>query len=215
MVVVKSHPDRRTHHLLLWTTTAIVTATSSAASAAAAAAAAVRSRCGLRVRSPLRGGSRVRLAVGRLGSGLVLGLATIRRLLLIDLGGIVGVVVLGRQRGVRRALWRVLLAMFGVPLGRLLRRLGIAWLGGRSGVGRRGLRAVCRLLAVGVARMVRLMRLMLLVRLVLLVVAATIVATPTSAAVTATRRTVRGRGIPGRSACRCRRRGRRRRTVVV
>ncbi len=160
-------------------------------------------RTPIRVRRAVDGlGRRVRLAVGRLGSGLVLGLGTIRRrLLLIDLRGIVGMVVLSWQRSMRRTLWRVLLAVVGVPLWLLLGRLGIAGLGRRAGIWRGTLRAVGRLLAVAIAWMVRL------------VVAAAIRATATSSAVAATRRTVRG--ITAWTACGCRRRGRRRRTVVV
>ena len=210
MVAIESHPDRRTHQLPLWAASIIVAA-SIVVAAASTTSAAVRSVCRGRLcmRTPVWVGRtvdglgrRVRLAVGRLGSGLVLGLGTIRRrLLLIDLRSIVGMVVLGWQRSVRCTLWRVLLAVVGVPLRLLLGRLGIAGLGGRAGVWCGSLRTVGRLLAVAVAGVVRL------------VVATAIGATATSSAVAATRRTVRG--ITARAARGCRRRRRRRRTVVV
>lgn len=147
-----------------------------------------------------RRGRWVRLAIGRLlRAVLVLGLAAIRRLLLVDLRGVVGMVVLGRQGRVRRTLRGMLLAMVGVPL--LLRLLGVAGLGRRAGVGYGSLRAVGRLLAVAIAG-------------VRLVVATSIGAASTSATVRATRRSVRriptgatARGRGGRS--------RRRRSVVV
>ena len=204
VVAIKSHPDRRTHQLPLGAASIIVAAAST--TSAAVGSVSRRRLCmrtPIRVRRAVDGlGRRVRLAVGRLGSGLVLGLGTIRRrLLLIDLRGIVGMVVLSWQRSMRRTLWRVLLAVVGVPLWLLLGRLGIAGLGRRAGIWRGTLRAVGRLLAVAIAWMVRL------------VVAAAIRATATSSAVAATRRTVRG--ITAWTACGCRRRGRRRRTVVV
>jgi len=202
MVGVKSHPNRRTHHLPLWAASIIVAATS-------AASAAVRSvgRGGLRMSTPVRSttdrrGRLVRLAIGRLRAVLVLGLTTIRRLLLIDLWGVVGVVVLGGQGRVRGTLLRVLLAVLGVPLLlRLLRLLGVAGLGRRAGVGGGSLRAVGGLLAVAVAG-------------VRLVVTTPIVAASTSAAMTATRRAVGGIAT-GATARRCRGRRRRRRSVVV
>ncbi len=204
MVAIKSHPDRRTHQLPLGTASIII-ATASTTSAAVRSV----SRRRLCMRTPVRVGRtvdglsrRVRLTVGRLRSGLVWGLGTIRRrLLLIDLRGIVGMIVLGGQRSMRCTLWRVLLAVIGVPLRLLLGRLGIAGLGRRARVWCGTLRTVGRLLAVAIAWVLRL------------VVATAIGATATSSAMAATRRTVRG--ITARAACGCWRGRRRRRTVVV
>lgn len=200
MAVIKSHPNRRTHHLPLWATSIIVAATS-----AASAAVSSVGRRSLWMSTPLwdtidRRGRWVRLAIGRLlRAVLVLGLATIRRLLLIDLRGVVGMVILGRQGRVRCTLRGMLLAVVGVPL--LLWLLGVAGLGRRAGVGNGSLRAVGRLLAIAVAG-------------VRLVVATSIRAAPTSATVRATRSSVRR--IPTSATARGRwGRSRRRRSVVV
>ena len=160
--------------------------------------------------SPLRSGMgiggrrrRVWLAVGRLGRRLVLGLGAIWRLLLVDLGGVVGVIVLGRQRGMRRGVRGVLLSVLGVPLLLLRRRLrGVLGLGRRARVGHGSRGPVGGLLrmAVGVGS-------------VWCVVAAPIGAAPASAAVATARRTVRG--ITAWGARLCGRRSRRRGTVVV
>ena len=95
MAGIKSHPNRRTHHLSLWAASVIVAATSAASATVCAVG-----RGGLRMGGPLRNatdrrGRWVRLAIGRLRAVLVLRLAAIRRLLLIVLGGVVGVVVVG------------------------------------------------------------------------------------------------------------------------
>lgn len=210
LVAVKPHPNRRTHHLALGTTSIIVAATSTTSAATICSV----GRRGLRLSTPLLCGGGVvrrrgwvRLAVGLLRSRLILRLTAVCRLRLIDLGSVVGVVVLGRKRSMRCTLRRVL-SMVGLP--GLLRRLRIAGLGRRAGVGCGILRAVGRLLAVAVA-----VAGVLLVLLMLLVVATAVGATATSAtAMTAARGTV-GRITARASARGCRRRSRRRGSVVV
>jgi hypothetical protein len=164
--VVESDPDRRSHELTLWRSTIVVAATAAASSASIRSLVALR----LRMSGPLlswgsRLRSRARISLIVRGLGRVLRRAGVRRLLLIDLGSIVGMVVLSGQRSVRSALRRVLLCMLGVPLllGWLLwvarlrrrRRSGIRW---RALMG-----VVLGRLVVAVARMVRLMRLVRLV----------------------------------------------------
>jgi hypothetical protein len=202
LVAIEAHPDRGAHHLSLWCASVIVAATSTSSTTAISSV----GRGLLRMGSPLLDGraagrrrSWIRLAVGRLGSRLVLGLGAVCRLLLVHLRGIVRVVVLGRQRGVRCTLRGVLLSMLGVP--RLLRGLGVARLGRRTGVRGGRLGTVGGLLAIGVAW-------------VRLVVAAAIGATTASATMTAARGTVRGIAA-GAAARRGRWRSRRRGSVVV
>lgn len=224
VVAIKSNPDRGSHQLSLWPTSIVVAAVAAVVAVAAvttapassASAVCSWSRVRLRVSAPLLGRGAVlrrcwiALAVGRLRRGRVRRRTAVGRLLLVvHLRRIVRMVVLGGQRsmgrvrGVRSGLRRVLLSVFRVPL--LLRRLRIARLmmmmmGGMAGVRCRILMAVGGLLSV-------------VVRGMGLVVAAAVGTSATSTAMAATRRAVGW--VAGRATARRRRRRSWRRGSVV
>jgi hypothetical protein len=212
-IVVKADSNWWSHHLALVPTSIVV------ASATAVSATETGLAVGLSVASPLlRGRSRlgcrrrVGSAVVRLRRGIrwLSGVRLRLRLRVVQLGSVVRVVVRGRQRIMGRRRLGMLRGMLGVPglRGLLRRRVGC-------------LRRMRARIGGGVLLSVRSRRLGVSVGRGRLVISATIGASSTTSTVTASMGTLLVRlvvvlSITGLAICRSgRRRGRRRRPVVV